>query len=55
MPSGVFWKADLLLDNEEMINAAIKAATAQAAQQREDGWLSGTYSDNWIPQAGYAV
>lgn len=46
-------ESGLLLNNEEMINAAIKAATAQAAQQKEDGWLSGTYSDNWIPQANY--
>ena len=42
-----------MLDNEEMINAAIKAATAQAAVQRQDGWLSGTYADNWVPQAHY--
>jgi uncharacterized protein YyaL (SSP411 family) len=46
-------ESGLLLNNEEMINAAIKAATAQAAQQRGDGWLSGTYSDNWIAQANY--
>jgi len=46
-------ESGLLLDNEEMINAAIKAASAQAKQQREDGWLSGTYADNWIAQANY--
>jgi hypothetical protein len=46
-------ESGLLLDNEEMIDAAIKAATAQAAQQRADGWLSGTYADNWIAQADY--
>jgi uncharacterized protein YyaL (SSP411 family) len=46
-------ESGLLLNNEEMINAAIKAATAQAEQQREDGWLSGIYSDNWIAQASY--
>ena len=46
-------ESGLLLDNEEMINAAIKAATAQAGVQRQDGWLSGTYADNWAPQANY--
>jgi hypothetical protein len=46
-------ESGLLLDNEKMINAAIKAATAQAKQQRNDGWLSGVYADNWIPQANY--
>lgn len=46
-------ESGLLLDNEEMISAAIKAATAQAAQQRKDGWLSGTYADNWTPKASY--
>ncbi len=46
-------ESGLLLDNEEIINSAIKAATGQAAQQKEDGWLSGVYSDNWNPQANY--
>lgn len=46
-------ESGLLLNNEQMIEAAIKAATAQAAQQREDGWLSGTYADDWIAQANY--
>ena len=43
----------LLLDNEAMINAAIIAASAQAAQQGADGWLAGTYDDNWVPKAHY--
>lgn len=46
-------ESGLLLDDEEMIAAAIKAAAAQAEQQREDGWLSGIYSDNWVAQANY--
>jgi uncharacterized protein YyaL (SSP411 family) len=46
-------ESGLLLGNEEMIASAIKAATAQAAKQRADGWLSGTYADNWIPKANY--
>ena len=46
-------ESGLLLDNEEMINAAIKAANAQAAQQQADGWLAGVYADNWEPKAHY--
>ncbi|MGR9117302.1 MAG: prenyltransferase/squalene oxidase repeat-containing protein, partial [Gammaproteobacteria bacterium] len=46
-------ESGLLLDNQEMIDAAIKAAKAQAAQQRQDGWLAGRYVDNWKPQANY--
>ncbi|RIZ65520.1 MAG: hypothetical protein D0531_09285 [Methylococcales bacterium] len=46
-------ESGLLLDNEEMINAAIKAAKEIARQQRIDGWLAGTYDDNWVPMANY--
>lgn len=46
-------ESGLLLNNEEMINSAITAATAQAAQQRADGWLSGSYADHWVPKANY--
>lgn len=46
-------ESGLLLENPEMIDAATKAAKAQAAQQRQDGWLSGRYADNWIPKANY--
>ncbi len=46
-------ESGLLLNNEEMINAAIKASIAQAAQQRNDGWLAGVYADNWEPKAYY--
>ena len=46
-------ESGLLLDNEAMINGAIKAAQAQAAQQRDDGWLAGVYADNWVPKAHY--
>lgn len=49
---GIF-ESGLLLGNEEMIQAAIKAATAQANQQRTDGWLAGTYTDNWQPASQY--
>lgn len=46
-------ESGLLLENQEMIDAAIKAAKAQANQQRLDGWLAGKYSDEWLPQANY--
>lgn len=46
-------ESGLLLENQEMLDAAIKAAKAQAAQQRQDGWLAGRYADNWQPQANY--
>lgn len=46
-------ESGLLLENQAMTEAAVKAATAQATQQREDGWLAGRYADNWTPQAHY--
>ncbi len=46
-------ESGVLLDNEEMIDAAIKASKAQAAQQGIDGWLAGVYDDNWTPKANY--
>ncbi|NOR68302.1 MAG: hypothetical protein GQ532_01160 [Methylomarinum sp.] len=46
-------ESGLLLNDEGMIQAAIKAATAQAKQQRADGWLAGTYTDNWQPASQY--
>ncbi|MBU2571532.1 MAG: hypothetical protein KJ725_16180 [Gammaproteobacteria bacterium] len=46
-------ESGLLLENQEMLDAAIKAAKAQAVQQRQDGWLTGRYADNWQPQANY--
>lgn len=46
-------ESGLLLENQEMLDAAINAAKAQALQQRQDGWLAGRYADNWHPQANY--
>lgn len=43
----------LLLDNEQFIAAASKAAMALVEKQRGDGWLAGTYDDEWIPKASY--
>lgn len=46
-------ESGLLLDDERMINSAIKAALAISKKQRNDGWLAGTYADNWVPKARY--
>lgn len=46
-------ESGLLVDNEQMIQAAIKAAKGQANMQRADGWLAGTYADEWVPQSRY--
>ena len=46
-------ESGLLLNDEEMIQSAIRAAKAQADHQRFDGWLAGKYDDNWIPKAKY--
>jgi len=43
----------LLLQDQAMLDAAIKATKAQAEQQRPDGWLAGRYAENWKAQAGY--
>ncbi|MGR9052257.1 MAG: prenyltransferase/squalene oxidase repeat-containing protein [Gammaproteobacteria bacterium] len=43
----------ILMENQTMIDAAVKASRAQAAQQRQDGWLAGRYDDKWHPQAKY--
>lgn len=43
----------LLVNEERYIVAATKAATALADVQRNDGWLAGTYDDNWSPAASY--
>lgn len=46
-------ESGLMLDDQGIIDAAIKAAYAQAEQQRHDGWLAGRYADEWKPRAGY--
>lgn len=43
----------LLLDNEEFVSAAARAAHGLADAQRVDGWLAGTYDDDWKPTASY--
>ncbi len=49
---GLF-ESGLILGEERLIGAALKAATAQAKVQREDGFLAGTYADGWIPKSRY--
>lgn len=47
-------EAGVLLNEERYLQAAEKAACGVLARLREDGWLSGTYSDGWLPSAHYA-
>lgn len=46
-------ESGLLLDNQQFIDAAARAAQALARAQREDGWLAGTYGDGWMATASY--
>ncbi len=48
-----FLESGLLLGDDRYIGAAIKAAKAMSAAQRQDGWLAGTYGDGWTPKASY--
>ncbi len=43
----------MLLNCEQYVEAATKAARAVARIQRQDGWLAGTYADGWVPEATY--
>ena len=46
-------ESGLLIEDEAMIQAAIKAASALASQQQNNGWLAGTYDENWTPKSTY--
>lgn len=48
-----FLESGVLLGDERYVAAALKAATALADGQRHDGWLAGTYDDNWTSTASY--
>jgi hypothetical protein len=48
-----FLESGILLNGEQYINAAVQAAKAMAKVQRADGWLAGTYRENWVPGASY--
>lgn len=49
-----FLESGVLLNDERYLTAALAAAHGMAQVQRTDGWLAGTYADNWIPQANYS-
>ncbi len=49
-----FIEVGVLLDEARYLEAAEKAARGIMAAQRQDGWLAGTYSEGWTPQAAYA-
>ena len=48
-----FIECGVLLGDERYLNAAEKAAGAVAGAQRPDGWLAGTFDEQWRPGAGY--
>ena len=48
-----FLETGVLLGSERYIDAALKAARALARVQRPDGWLAGTYAEDWAPGARY--
>ncbi|RFC39552.1 MAG: Squalene-hopene cyclase C-terminal domain-containing protein [Candidatus Nitrotoga sp. CP45] len=49
-----FLESGILLEDERYLSAALAAARGMARVQRADGWLAGTYTDNWIPCANYS-
>lgn len=46
-------ESGLLLEDEQLIDSAVKAAKALSDAQRHDGWLAGTYDENWSTGASY--
>jgi hypothetical protein len=48
-----FLECGVLLRSERYVAAAVKAARAMAKVQRSDGWLAGTYREDWTPAATY--
>jgi hypothetical protein len=49
-----FLESGVLLKSDRYFNIALKAARGLARQQRQDGWLAGTYRDGWVADANYA-
>jgi hypothetical protein len=49
-----FIEIGALLGEERYLAAARLAASGILAQQRDDGWLAGTYADGWRSSANYA-
>lgn len=48
-----FLESGVVLNEERYVAAALKAGKGMAKVQRRDGWLAGTYADNWVPTASY--
>jgi len=48
-----FLESGVLLSEERYLDSALKAARAMAKVQRDDGWLAGTYGENWQATASY--
>jgi len=46
-------ESGVLLGEDRYLQAAVTAARALANNQRQDGWLAGTYKDGWVADAGY--
>jgi hypothetical protein len=49
---GLF-ESGLLLGESRYVDSALKAASAVAGLQREDGWIAGTFDSRWRPTASY--
>jgi uncharacterized protein YyaL (SSP411 family) len=48
-----FLESGVLLGEDRYLQAAVTAARALAVKQRQDGWLAGTFKDDWVADAGY--
>ncbi len=48
-----FLESGVMLGEERYLSAALTAARRMARAQHSDGWLAGTYADNWKPCASY--
>jgi hypothetical protein len=48
-----FVECGVLLESSRYIDVALKTALALAKVQRADGWLAGTYDEQWISRDGY--
>ncbi len=46
-------EGSVILNDERFFLAARSAADGVLATQREDGWLAGSFADDWIPTASY--
>lgn len=46
-------ESGILLDEDRYLQAAVVAGQGMAEVQRKDGWLAGTYRDDWVADAGY--